>query len=188
MTTKASSAHLNETQIDSTVMFKGHLLELRCDRVRLPDGQASVREYVKHQGAVVIIPLLDNGDMLFERQFRYPLQKVLVEFPAGKIDPGEDFHQTARRELLEETGYVADNWRHLGQMHPCVGYADEQIEIFLARNLRQQSAQQLDCGEFLDVFTMSLAEAIEAVRLGEITDSKTITALFWVDKVLNFAW
>ena len=180
--------HLEEKQIEGTQVFHGKLLDVRRDRVQLPNGQESTREYVVHQGAAVIIPVLDSGDLIFERQYRYPLGKTLLELPAGKIDPGEDAATTATRELLEETGYSARDWRHIGVMHPCVGYSNERIEIFLARGLQQESGQQLDHNEFLDLLTMSLDEALQAVRDGEITDSKTISALFWAEKVLHSGW
>ena len=129
-----------------------------------------------------MIPVLDNGELIFERQFRYPVGEVFIEFPAGKIDPGESIEETGRRELLEETGYVANSWRYLGVLHPCVGYSNERIEVFLARDLILQGEQQLDHGEHLDVFSMCLNDAIEAVRSGAITDAKTISAIFWAEK------
>lgn len=180
--------HLIETKLDGAQVYKGKLLDVRQDRVSLPDGHESTREYIVHPGAVVIIPLLDNGDLIFERQFRYPLQKTFIELPAGKIDPGEDIQTTAIRELLEETGYSAREWRHLGMMHPCIGYSNEVIEIFLARGLQRESGQQLDHGEFIDMLTMSLEDALLAVRGGEITDSKTLSALLWAEKVLRCDW
>lgn len=174
-----SDAHLTESRIDSASVFDGGLLKVYRDRVRLPDGGEGFREYVRHPGAVVILARLVNGNYLFERQFRYPVGKVFLELPAGKIDPGEPIHLTAERELLEETGYQAGSWQHLGVMHPCIGYADEKIEIFLAEELTRLSGPQLDEGEFLEVLELSLDEAIAAVWSGEITDGKTITALFW---------
>ena len=180
--------HLQESQIEGAQVFQGKLLDVRCDRVRLPDGHESTREYIVHQGAAVIIPVLDNGDLVFERQYRYPLGKVMLELPAGKIDPGEEILDTATRELLEETGYSAREWRYLGVTHPCVGYSNERIEIFLAMGLVQESPQNLDHGEFLDVLTLSLDDTLLAVRNGEITDSKTITCLLWAEKVLRSSW
>jgi ADP-ribose pyrophosphatase len=180
--------HLYEETLDSVQVFKGQLLDVRCDRVKLPDGHESVREYIVHPGAVVIIALQENGDLLFERQYRYPLRHAILELPAGKIDQGENILNTAMRELLEETGYVATNWRHLGVMHPCVGYSDERIEIFMAQGLHRESSQQLDCGEFLDVLSLSLSDTKEAVRTGKISDAKTIAALFWVEKVTEAGW
>lgn len=183
-----NDSHLREDTLESEAVFQGKLLHVRRDTVRLPNGAESVREYVKHPGAVVIVPLLANGKMLFERQFRYPLRQAFLELPAGKIDAGEDILNTGQRELLEETGHVSDDWRHLGVMHPCIGYSDERIEIFLARDVRQVAAQNLDHNEFLDVLEMSLEEASAAIRKGEITDGKTITALYWAEKVLLGIW
>ena len=188
MTAVHDHAHLNEVEVQSTPVFRGKLLEVRADRVRLPDGNESTREYVMHQGAVIVIALLDNGELIFERQFRYPLHKAFLELPAGKIDAGEDILATARRELLEETGHSASDWRHLGVQHPSIGYSNERIEIFLARDVQRESGQQLDHGEFLDVLTLSLDDALLAIRNGEITDGKTIVALFWAEKVLRCGW
>lgn len=180
--------HLLEEQLESTQVFRGKLLDVRRDRVRLPDGNECLREYVRHQGAAVIIAPLDDGRILFVRQYRYPLHRTFLELPAGKIDPGEEALDTAIRELLEETGYRAAEWRHLGLMHPCVGYSDERIEILLARGLQREAEPNLDRGEFLDVLSLPLAEAVAAVRSGEITDAKTITGLFWAEKVLLDSW
>lgn len=174
--------NLVETRVSSEVVFKGVLLEVRKDEVALPNGARSFREYIVHPGAVVVLAFLDNGNLLFERQFRYPVGRVFVELPAGKIDPGEDILETARRELREETGYVAENWQYLGVMHPCIGYSDERIEIFAARDLRYAGEQQLDHNEFLEIIELAPAAAKEAVFSGEITDAKTIAALFWLDR------
>ena len=174
--------HLIESEISSESVFKGALLDVRKDRVRLPNGRETLREYVVHPGAVVVLALLDNGKLLFERQFRYPLRRVFLELPAGKIDPGETILDTARRELLEETGHVASDWEYVGVMHPCIGYSDERIEIFAARELHRAAEKQLDHNEFLEVLELTPAEARAAVWDGRITDAKTITALFWLDK------
>jgi ADP-ribose pyrophosphatase len=176
-----------EDTLASEQVFDGKLLKVFSDKVRLPDGYESVREYVKHPGAVVIIAVLDNGKLLFERQYRYPLRRVFLEIPAGKIDPGEHILDTARRELREETGYKARLWRHLGTMHPCIGYSDERIEIFWAQGLSFIGAE-LDHGEILEVCEMSLSDALLAVRDGDITDAKSITALLWAEKTLSGEW
>ncbi len=186
--TLPSHSSLEETTLESREAFRGRLLDIRVDRVRLPDGEEGVREYIRHPGAVVIIPVLASGALLFERQYRYPLRNTFIELPAGKIDPGEDILVTAQRELLEETGHRASGWRYLGVMHPCIGYSNERIEIFLARDLVRVSKPQLDAGEFLDIFELPLDDALAAVRNGSITDAKTITALFWAEKILRGEW
>lgn len=174
--------HLIEAEVASETVFKGVLLEVRKDVVRLPNGKESLREYIVHPGAVVILAQLDNGNLLFERQFRYPLRRVFLELPAGKIDHGEATIDTARRELKEETGYVASDWEYLGVMHPCIGYSDERIEIYAARGLHLAGEKELDHNEFLDVIEISPAEAKAAIFDGRITDAKTIAALYWLDK------
>ncbi len=175
---------LKETQLDSSLSYDGDFLKVRKDKARMPDGSVSSREYITHPGAVAILALLDNGKLIMERQFRYAPRQEFIEIPAGKIDQGEDILLTAQRELLEETGYVAKEWRHLTTAWPCIGYADEKLEYFLARSLTHQGSQ-LDEGEFLEVFELSIEDAIDWVRLGKINDSKTIVGLFWLEKVLK---
>ena len=175
-------SHLIESEICTETVFEGALLNVRKDSVRLPNGKQSIREYIVHPGAVVILAFLDNGKLLFERQYRYPLRRVFLELPAGKIDQGEAIIDTARRELKEETGYVAADWEYLGVMHPCIGYSDERIEIFAARGLHLAGEKTLDHNEFLEVVELSPDEARQAVWDGRITDAKTITSLFWLDK------
>lgn len=179
-------AFIEET-LASEQVFDGRLLKVFSDKVRLPDGHESVREIIRHPGAVVVIALLDNGKLLFERQFRYPLQRVFLEMPAGKIDPDEHILDTARRELREETGYKAKLWCHLGTMHPCIGYSNERIEIFWAQGLSFVGHAR-DHGEILEIAEMTLADALLAVRDGEITDAKTVTALMWAEKTLSGQW
>ena len=176
--------NLREQGVSGAQVFRGHFLDVRRDEVRLPDGKNGVREYIKHPGAVVVIPVCDDGRLIFERQFRYPLHRAFLELPAGKLDPDEDILACARRELQEETGYEGDDWRHLGVMHPCIGYSNERIEIFIARGLKHVG-HAWDEGEFLEILTLSLAEAREAVFDGRITDAKTITALYWAERELR---
>ncbi|MDR1367119.1 MAG: NUDIX hydrolase [Candidatus Accumulibacter sp.] len=188
MNVSEAHSHLRETKIESEVVFQGRVLTVLKDRVRLPDGGESIREYIRHPGAVIIIPVLDGGELIFERQFRYPLRRVFLELPAGKIEPGEEILATAKRELIEETGYSANEWRRVGRVNSCIGYSDERVEIFLARGLCRESAQQLDPGEFIDLEVLSLTAALQAFRQGEITDGKTIAALFWAEKTLRDGW
>ena len=162
---------LTETQLDSALMYDGEFIQVHKDSVRLPDDKTSTREYIKHPGAVAILALLDNGNLVMERQYRYPAQQEFIELPAGKIDQGEDILLCAQRELLEETGYVAREWIHLTTAWPCIGYADERMEYFLARGLTLQE-RKLDDGEFLEVFELSLSDAISLpVRLDLYTTS-----------------
>lgn len=179
--------HLRESLVISEEVFSGRLLRVRRDTVRLPDGKQATREFVTHPGAVVMIAELPNGKLLFERQFRYPLDRVFLELPAGKIHPGEDIQLTARRELQEETGYVAEHWHYLGVIHPCIGYSDERIEIFFAQGL-SHVGHALDEGEFLEVHELHLDEAMEAVRDGRLTDGKSVACLLWAERVLDGRW
>lgn len=151
------------------------------DAVRLPDGSRGVREYLRHPGAVVIVPLHEDGRVVLERQYRYPHAREFIELPAGKLEPGEPHLETARRELLEETGYTATAWQRVGVIHTTVAYSDEAIEMFVARGLAKGRAR-LDAGEFLEVLELPLAEAIAMVRDGRITDAKTVAALLWVGR------
>jgi ADP-ribose pyrophosphatase len=169
---------LAETFLEGEEVFSGRLLRVHRDRVRLPDGGEGVREYIRHPGAVAIVPLLEDGRVVLERQFRYPVGQVFIEIPAGKLEPGEDALVTGKRELLEETGYVAREWRRLGAIHNAIGYSDELIEIWLASGLAR-GQRQLAEGEFLEVFTLPLAEARAMALDGRITDVKTIVGLLW---------
>jgi ADP-ribose pyrophosphatase len=178
------SIDLTETPLSSETVFQGRLMHVKRDRVRLPDGGESSREYIVHPGAVVILPVFDNGDVLLERQHRYPLHRDFIEFPAGKIDPGESDLECAKRELLEETGYTASDWQHLTTLYPCIGYADERMEFYLAKGLRY-SAHARDADEFLEVFRLPFAEALAWLGDGRICETKTVVGLFWLDRLLR---
>lgn len=180
-------SHLRETRIDGELAYDGHFLKVSRDRVRLPDGKQTQREFIRHPGAVVILPLLDDGRVLLERQFRYPNDRVFIEFPAGKIDPGEASLACAKRELLEETGYTATDWHFMCTIHNAIAYSDEHLDLFLARGLTAGQAQ-LDDGEFLETFTATVPELLEMVRLGEITDVKTVIGSFWLEKFAAGTW
>lgn len=177
----------SETPIDSKTVFQGVLLEVIADRVRLPNGNESIREYIHHPGACTIIAFLDEQTILFERQFRYPLRRHFVELPAGKIDAGEDPLRTAQRELKEECGYEAAEWRHVATLHPCIGYADEHIEFYIARDLKHVG-HALDQDEFLQVFPLTISEALSWVRDGRITEAKAITGVLWAEKIARGEW
>ena len=179
--------HLIETCISSELVLEGGMMRVKRDQVRLPSGNQSQREFILHPGAVLIVPLLDNGNLLLERQFRYPLNRVFVELPAGKIDAGEDILLTGQRELLEETGYVAQEWVYLGLQHPCIGYSDEVIYMFLAKGLEAGDAH-CDEDEALELFEASLDDCLQMVATQQITDAKTILALMYVEKYLQGVW
>jgi ADP-ribose pyrophosphatase len=170
-------AHLVETKLASEVAFAGKLLEVRSDKVRLPNGGTGTREFVVHPGAALVVPVLANGSFILERQFRYPIGRVMLEFPAGKIDPGESPLATAQRELREEAGYTAATWAKLGTLHPEIGYSSEFIDVFEATGLTEVG-QSLDDGEFLEIVTMTEDELLFTFDCGGFTDGKSIAALF----------
>jgi len=182
-----TDSHLREHGLGGVVLSKGNFLEVRRDDVRLPDGSQATREYVVHPGAVAIVPLLDDGRLVLERQFRYPVGKVLLEIPAGKIDPGEDTLACARRELLEETGYHAREWARAGVVHNAAAYSTEGIEIWFARGL-SAGIQRLDVGEFLELCLLSEAELEQCAASGELSDVKTLIGLLWLQKWRAGLW
>jgi len=183
----ASSDPLAEHTLASAVAWRGGFLTVHQESVRVPDGVIAPREFIRHPGAVMIVPLLGDGQVVLERQWRHPLRRAFVEFPAGKIDPGEALQACAARELREETGYVATEWIYLGGFHNAIGYSDEKIEVFLARGLTR-TAQALDPGEVLEVHTRPWQDVLAEVRAGRITDVKTVIGLYWLADFLAGRW
>ena len=175
---RSKRSDLTEHFVAGSRVFDGSLLKVHRDTVRLPDGTQGQREYIRHPGAVAVVALFGDGSVLLERQFRYPSRREFIEIPAGKLEPGEPHLETAKRELLEETGYVAGEWTRLGVVNTTIGYSDETVELFLAGKLTKKEAK-LDAGEFLEVFSIPFEEAIAMIRDGRITDSKTVVGLLW---------
>ena len=178
---------LAEQTLESRLAYSGRFLKVYEDKVRCPDGHVAPREYLRHPGAVMTVPLLDDGRLVLERQYRYPLRRSFVEFPAGKIDPGEDILACAQRELREETGYVAREWIYLGGFHNAIGYCDEKIEIFLARGLAFDATVDND-GEVLEIFTATLDDVLGWIAAGAVTDVKTIIGAYWLQQHLAGTW
>ena len=181
-------SHLIESKLKSQELFRGSFLHAFRDTVALPDGTQASREYVIHPGAVMIVPLLEVPgqplQLVMERQYRYPVQQVMLEFPAGKLDPNESTLECAQRELFEETGYSAKQWARAGVMHPVISYSTEFIEIWFAKDL-SLGERQLDPGEFLEVITKTPEALQQACLKGEVTDGKTITGMFWLQNYLS---
>jgi ADP-ribose pyrophosphatase len=180
-------ATLRETQIDSTPVYQGHFLDVRRDHVRLPDGATATREYIVHPGAVMIVPILDDGRLVIERQWRYPLARAMLEFPAGKLELGENPWHCAIRELSEETGYRAAEWARAGMLHNAIAYSSEGIEIWFARGL-VAGERHLDAGEFLEVRAVTADELDALCGSGEISDAKTLVGLLWLRRWRAGAW
>jgi len=180
-------SNLHEVKISSETQFKGSLLHVVRDEVLLPNQKTSVREGILHPGAVVIVPFLDERTLIMEKQFRYFPNQVFFELPAGKTDPGEDFLTTGKRELLEETGYEAGTWTFLSHLYPAIGYADEKMAVYAARDLSMKQIDR-DADEFLEIIEMPLDKAMEMLRQGKITDAKTMVGLFWAEKLANGEW
>lgn len=172
---------LVEKTITSEIVYKGHFLKIQRDEVTLPDGKFSQREFILHPGASMVVPVLDDGRVVILRQYRHACKQVFWEFPAGKIDKGEEPITTAHRELREESGYAAKSMRFLTSIHPVIGYADEVIHIYMAEGL-SFVGEALDEGEHIEVFTKTKVELLEMLRRGEISDVKTQVGVFWLDK------
>jgi ADP-ribose pyrophosphatase len=181
------SSGLQEHTLSSELAFKGVFLRLRSDVALLPDGSTGPREYIIHPGAAAMVPMLDDGRILIERQFRYPVGEVFIEIPAGKIDAGETPLQTAQRELIEETGYQAAQWAMLTRIHPAIGFANEVIHLFLCRGLTAV-ARDLDAGEFIECEAVTLEFLINELRAGRLTDVKTQIAVHWLERMYKGEW
>jgi ADP-ribose pyrophosphatase len=180
-------SHLVESTLSSELVYRGDFLRVKHDVVQLPNGKTATREHIVHPGAVVVIPILDNGEVLLERQYRYPLGQVFIEFPAGKLDPSESPLDCGKRELLEETGYTAREWAYAGKMHIAIAYTNEVIYIYFAKGLTK-GARKLDEEEFLDVFAAQPSQVLGWSKDGSITDSKTLTCALWLQNYLSGIW
>ena len=183
----ADDAHLNERTVASEQVWQGRFLDVRRDTVALPNGHEATREYIVHPGAVMVVPILDDGRLVMERQFRHPMGRVMLEFPAGKIDPGEPPFACAVRELAEETGYRAKEWARAGLLNNAIAYSTEGIEIWFARGL-ERGAARLDAEEFLEVVIHTEAEVDARCASGDITDAKTLIGLLWLQKWRSGQW
>jgi ADP-ribose pyrophosphatase len=182
------SKDLQETTVESELVYQGLFLKVRRDKARLPDGSIHGREWVVHPGASAILALADDGRVLIERQFRYAMQQVYVEIPAGKIDPGETPLQTARRELLEETGYTARQWALLTRIHPAIGFTNEIIDIFVARELGARETRKLDHGELLEIDWVSVGWLVDELRAGRLPDVKTQISVMHLQRMVEGDW
>lgn len=179
VTDSPDEAHLREDFVCSKQVYRGRFLDVRQDEVRLPDGQTTFREYIVHPGAVMVVPMLDDGRLIVERQYRYPVARVMLEFPAGKLEFGEPPLDCAMRELAEETGYRAVEWARAGILHNAIAYSTEGIEIWFARGLTLGS-RSLDEGEFVDVDVTTLDALEAAAQTGALTDVKTLVGMMWL--------
>ena len=183
--TQNENTRLREVKTGSEEIFNGVILHVQRDTVRLPNGNETVREVIRHIGAVCVIPVLENGDVIMERQYRYPLDRVILEIPAGKLDSAVENRLSAiQRELSEETGYTADEWTEIGDFHPAPAYSDEFITMYLARKLRKGD-RHLDADEFLDVCTIPLKDLVEDVMAGKISDAKTQVCILKAARILG---
>ncbi|MGN0526003.1 MAG: NUDIX domain-containing protein [Acutalibacteraceae bacterium] len=176
--------NLEEKQLNSEEIFNGVAIHLFKDEILLPDGSKSVREVIRHPGAVCVLPVTEDGEVIFVNQFRYAFNKVTLEVPAGKLETGEEPVSAALRELSEETGFTAKNIIHLGDMYTTPALIDEVIHMYIATDL-SEGEQHLDEGEFINVIKMPMSEAVEMVMNNEIKDSKTQTVLLKAEKYLE---
>jgi ADP-ribose pyrophosphatase len=177
----AGDSHLREERISGEDIYGGIFLKMKRDKIALPNGEEAVREYLTHPGAIAVVAILEDGRILLERQYRYPIAKACIEIPAGKLEIDEDHLLCAKRELEEETGYTARKWSYIRRIHPVISYSTELIDIYLAEDL-VPGKSHLDDEEFLDVFAAPLDQLIGWVENGEITDVKTTISAYWLDR------
>ena len=175
---------LKETPKSSEKIFSGRLIDLYFDHIELPNGKSSTREWIKHPGAVCIVPILPNGNLCLIRQYRYGPRAEFIEIPAGKLDVGEDPLVCAKRELEEEVGYIAGKLTFLTNIHPAIGFSNEKMWVYLAEDLIL-SKQNLDQDEFLELYPIPVKKAIDLIYEGKITDVKTVIGILWLDKFLS---
>ena len=178
---------LTERGVQRSCLAQGAFLKVVSDEVVLPNGAMARRDYVVHPGAVMVVPLLDDGRVVLERQFRYPIGRVIVEFPAGKLDPGESSLACAQRELAEETGFRAAEWAYATTLHPLAAYSSEHIDVWFARGLTPGN-RHLDDGEFLEVFASPVEQLLGWIREGAVSDGKTLAAALWLQNHRSGAW
>ncbi len=176
--------NLKEKKIKSENIFNGVLLNVKKDMVELPNGKETVREYIVHPGAVVLVAFLPNGNIILERQFRYPAGEIFIELPAGKIDVGENLEDTAKREMAEETGYHPNNLEYMGKLYPGIGYSDEVIYIYKAYDLEKRNIS-CDDDEFIEIFDVPFQTAYQMVMDGEIVDAKSMIGIIIVKEKLD---
>ena len=180
-------SHLQETFRERSDIYRGDLLHVVKDSVRLAGGLCATREMILHPGAVMVIPFLPDGRVLVEIQHRYPLGETIIEFPAGKVDSGEERFDAAQRELREETGFTAQRWAYAGKVAMAAAYSDERIDMWLASDLRAGSTD-LDDGELLELCSAEIDELMALAQQGVITDSKTLAGLWWLARWQSGQW
>ena len=175
---------LKESTVSSKKVYDGSFLDVRKDIVNLPDGNTSTREWINHPGAACIIPIMPDGRLALIKQYRYPVQSIMIELPAGKLDEGEKPESCALRELEEEIGYLAEKLTFVSKIHPAIGFANEEMWIFLAERLIE-SQKRTDHDEFVELMPTSIEDAVRMVWNGTITDVKTIIGILWVERLLS---
>ncbi len=173
---------LKEKKLSSKSVFKGSLLDIYVDEVQVHNGKRKVREYTKHPGAAAVIPILPDGKIGLIRHYRYPTNQIHIEVPAGKIDPGEEIEETAKRELQEEIGYIPQKLTFLTKINPCIGYSDESIWLYLGEDL--EKVEQIKTDESIEFYPVSFDKAVELVWTGKVTDVKSIISIFWLEKLI----